>query len=396
MSPVFNHILSAILITPLAGALVLLCVSGRKTAAIKWLANGFAGLGFLVSLPLWFHYEPLGKTWQFAERGELISAIGASYYLGVDGLSILLILLTTLMGWIAILASWNEIKERVKEFYVCMLVLQAGMLGVFMALDFLLFFLVLEVVLGAMYCVIRIWGGGPRPYPAITFLLVTLAGSVVFLVGILALYFYNHSVTGRVFVRYHPVPDPQRAVRRPEVGLSRILPRLRREGADVPVSRLAARRADYGSDRRFGDAGCRLPEGGHLWVPSLLPADAARGVTVLRADGCRAGDRRHRVRRARGARAERLETPRRILERELHGTRDARDVCADACRCHRKHGSTDQSRHLDWRVVPPCWHRVRASSHAGDCRVRRPVEGDASLRHGVSDHVDVARSGYPR
>ena len=196
MSSAFNHILSAILIAPLAGALVLLCLSGRKTAAIRWLANAFAGLGFLVSLPLWFLYEPLGKTWQFAERGELISAIGASYYLGVDGLSILLILLTTLMGWIAILASWNEIKERVKEFYVCMLVLQTGMLGTFMALDFLLFFLFLEVMLVAMYFVIRIWGGGPRLYPAIKFLLVTLAGSVVLLLGILTLYFYNHSVTG--------------------------------------------------------------------------------------------------------------------------------------------------------------------------------------------------------
>src|SRR5262245_10040599 len=191
-----QHLLSVILFTPLAGAIVLLFVDRRNEHAIRWIANTTAALGFAVSLPLWFRYDPAGHTWQFVEKAQWIPSIGASYYLGVDGFSILLILLTTLMGFIAILSSWDAITERVKEFYVCMLVLQTGMLGAFMTLDFLLFFLFWEVMLVPMYFLIGIWGGGRRLYSAIKFFLYTLAGSVVMLLGILGLYFFNHSLTG--------------------------------------------------------------------------------------------------------------------------------------------------------------------------------------------------------
>ena len=188
----FNtHLLSVILFTPLAGALVLLFVDKRQENAIRWIANSVAGIGFLVSVPLWFRYDPAGGAWQFVERAEWIPSIGASYFLGVDGFSVLLILLTTLMGFIAILSSWTAITERVKEFYVFMLVLQTGMLGAFVSLDFLLFFLFWEVMLVPMYFLIGIWGGGRRLYSAIKFFLYTLVGSVVMLLGILALYFSN-------------------------------------------------------------------------------------------------------------------------------------------------------------------------------------------------------------
>jgi NADH-quinone oxidoreductase subunit M len=190
-----SHLLSVILFTPLAGALLLLLVPGTREREIRWIANIVAGLGFLVSVPLWF-YNPQGAGWQFVEKAEWIPSIGASYYLGVDGFSVLLILLTTLMGFIAVLSSWTAITERVKEYYICLLVLQTGMLGAFMALDFLLFFLFWEVMLVPMYFVIGIWGGGRRLYSAIKFFLYTLLGSVVMLLGILALYFYYHDVTG--------------------------------------------------------------------------------------------------------------------------------------------------------------------------------------------------------
>src|SRR5262245_34227537 len=191
-----NHLLSLILFTPLAGALVLLFVSGRQVNTIRWIANIFAVLGFLVSVPLWFRYDPAGSTWQFVERADWIATIGASYYLGVDGFSVLLILLTTLMGAIAVLSSWTAITERVKEFYIFMLVLQTGMLGAFVSLDFLLFFLFWEVMLVPMYFLIGIWGGGRRLYSAIKFFIYTLVGSVVMLLGILALYFHNYAATG--------------------------------------------------------------------------------------------------------------------------------------------------------------------------------------------------------
>ena len=133
---------------------------------------------------------------QFIERAPWIPSIGAEYFLGVDGITFLLILLTTMMGFIAILSSWTAITERVKEYYIFLLVLQTGMLGAFMSLDFLLFFLFWEVMLVPMYFLIGIWGSANRLYSAIKFFLYTLVGSVVMLLGILALYFYNHSVTG--------------------------------------------------------------------------------------------------------------------------------------------------------------------------------------------------------
>src|SRR5882757_9577177 len=191
-----NHYLSIILFLPLAGALVLLLVNKQNENAIRWIANLVALAGFAISVPLWFWYQPSGADFQFIERAPWIPSVGAEYFLGVDGLSALLILLTTMMGCIAMLSSWNAITERVKEYYIFLLILQTGMLGAFMALDFLLFFLFWEVMLVPMYFLIGIWGSANRLYSAIKFFLYTLVGSVVMLLGILALYFYNHQVTG--------------------------------------------------------------------------------------------------------------------------------------------------------------------------------------------------------
>jgi NADH-quinone oxidoreductase subunit M len=191
-----NYYLSLILFTPLAGALLLLLVDKENVGAIRWIANAVALLGFVISVPLWFLYNPGSGDFQFVERLPWIPSIGAEYFLGVDGLSALLILLTTMMGFIAILSSWGAITERVKEYYIFLLVLQTGMLGAFMALDFLLFFLFWEVMLVPMYFLIGIWGSSNRLYSAIKFFLYTLVGSVVMLLGILALYFYNHTLTG--------------------------------------------------------------------------------------------------------------------------------------------------------------------------------------------------------
>ncbi|MBZ5558882.1 MAG: NADH-quinone oxidoreductase subunit M [Acidobacteriia bacterium] len=191
-----NHYLSIILFTPLAGALVLLLINKKNEDAIRWVANIVALIGFAISVPLWFWYNPSSADFQFVERAQWIPSVGAEYFLGVDGLSTLLILLTTMMGFIAVLSSWTAITERVKEYYIFLLVLQTGMLGAFMSLDFLLFFLFWEVMLVPMYFLIGIWGSANRLYSAIKFFLYTLVGSVVMLLGILALYFYNHQLTG--------------------------------------------------------------------------------------------------------------------------------------------------------------------------------------------------------
>ena len=191
-----SSLLSLILFTPLVGALVLLFVPKRQEDAIRWIANVTVVLGFLVSLPLWFRYDTANPDFQFIERLPWIPSIGAEYFLGVDGFSVLLILLTTLMGVIAVLSSWTAITMRVKEYYIFLLMLQTGMIGAFVSLDFLLFFLFWEVMLVPMYFLIGIWGSDNRLYSAIKFFLFTLVGSVVMLLGILAVYFYNFEVTG--------------------------------------------------------------------------------------------------------------------------------------------------------------------------------------------------------
>src|SRR5688572_27622128 len=164
--------------------------------AIRWIANLVALAGFLVSVPLWFWYNSQDASYQFVERLTWIPSIGAQYFLGVDGFSALMVLLATLFGSIAILSSWTAITERLKEYYIFLLVLQTGMVGAFVSLDFLLFFLFWEVMLVPMYFLIGIWGSDRRLYSAIKFFLYTLVGSVVMLLGILGLYFYNYNVTG--------------------------------------------------------------------------------------------------------------------------------------------------------------------------------------------------------
>jgi NADH-quinone oxidoreductase subunit M len=191
-----SHYLSLVLFLPLVGALLVLLTPKQNENAIRWVANIFMLVGFIISVPLWFQYNPQNPEFQFVERMPWIPSVGAEYFLGVDGFSALLILLTTLIGVIATLSSWSAITERVKEYYVFLLVLQTGMLGAFMSLDFLLFFLFWEVMLVPMYFLIGIWGSANRLYSAIKFFLYTLVGSVVMLLGILALYFYHHSVTG--------------------------------------------------------------------------------------------------------------------------------------------------------------------------------------------------------
>jgi NADH-quinone oxidoreductase subunit M len=195
-----NHILSIILFTPLVGALVLLFVPKEDKDAIRWIANLFSLGGFLVSLPLvpWFWAQlQSADRFKFIEGtpNNWIPSIGAGYVIGIDGISFLLIMLTTLLGWISILSSWTAIENRVKEYYVWFLILQTGMLGVFMALDFFLFFVFWEAMLVPMYLLIGIWGGPRKLYAAIKFFLYTLAGSVLMLLGILFLYFHHHALT---------------------------------------------------------------------------------------------------------------------------------------------------------------------------------------------------------
>ncbi len=188
-------ILSIVCYVPLAGALVIMfAMKSGQEAAIRKLATGVAFVDFLISLPLWFAFNPNATgdaIFQFRESHSWIESIGVRYEFGIDGIALLLVLLTTLLGFISFLSSWSAIHTREKEYYVFLLLLQTGMLGVFMAMDFFLFYVFWEVMLVPMYFLIGIWGGPRKLYAAIKFFLYTLVGSVLMLLGILALYFYN-------------------------------------------------------------------------------------------------------------------------------------------------------------------------------------------------------------
>jgi NADH-quinone oxidoreductase subunit M len=158
-----DHLLSIVTYTPLAGAVLLLLPPFKRSDdAVRWVANLFGFAGFLVSLPLWFWFDRGAEGFQFVEKQPWIPSIGVQYLFGVDGMSVLLILLTTLLGFIAILSSWSAIEDRVRAYYVFLLLLQAGMLGVFCALDMFLFYVFWEVMLVPMYFLIGIWGGARR------------------------------------------------------------------------------------------------------------------------------------------------------------------------------------------------------------------------------------------
>jgi len=184
-----NNILSIITWLPALGAIVILALMKKdQSSLIKRFATAWFGLDFLISLWLLNYNRTVGGM-QFLENHEWIPVIGARYQMGADGVAVLLIVLTTLLGVIAALSSWNYIQKREKEYYVLLLLLQAAVIGVFSSMDLFLFYLFFEVSLVPMYFLIGIWGGENRLYAAIKFFLYTLVGSVVMLLGVLKMYF---------------------------------------------------------------------------------------------------------------------------------------------------------------------------------------------------------------
>lgn len=183
-----DHLLSAVVCTPLIGFLVLLLIPSSQTRAIKLWTNIVFVVGLLMMIPLATGFRS-DQDFQFAERVPWIPSIGASWSLAIDGYALLLILLTGLIGAIAVLASWSSVTLRIKEYYAHFLILQFGMLGVFAARDLLLFFVFWELTLIPMYFIIAIWGGQRRQYASMKFMVYTLVGSMMLLLGMLALYF---------------------------------------------------------------------------------------------------------------------------------------------------------------------------------------------------------------
>ncbi|MFO7606359.1 MAG: NADH-quinone oxidoreductase subunit M [Desulfurivibrionaceae bacterium] len=183
--------LSILIFLPLAGALGLFLIGNDHFAKIWSLLVTLATA--LCSLPLYFGFDLTTAKYQFAEHHAWIPAWDINYTLGIDGISLLLVLMTTLIMPLCVLGSWSYIRKRVREFMACLLIMETSMIGVFVALDFVLFYILWEAMLIPMYLMIAIWGGPRKVYASTKFFLYTLAGSVLLLVAIIALYLQNGS-----------------------------------------------------------------------------------------------------------------------------------------------------------------------------------------------------------
>ena len=191
-------ILSLIIFSPLLGVLLLLFVDRERSELAKWIALLASGVTMLISLPLYFAFDIDGPAFQFVERVSWISAWGVEYHLGLDGISLFLVLLTTLLTFISVLSAWTAVTKNVREFMITMLLLEVGMNGVFVALDVFLFYVFWELMLFPMYFLIGVWGSERRLYAAIKFVVYTMSASVLMLVAILSLYYLNYQSTGEL------------------------------------------------------------------------------------------------------------------------------------------------------------------------------------------------------
>ncbi len=184
-----GHLLSWLIFIPLIGAGLLFVTPGEENQ--RRLAFVVTTFNAILSLKLWNAFDASTAALQFGERFCWIPSLNIEYALGVDGISILLVMLTTFIMPLCVLGSWTYISKRVKEFMICLLVMETAMIGVFCALDFVLFYVLWEMMLIPMYLLIGIWGGPRKKYASIKFFLYTLAGSVMLLVAIIALYLAN-------------------------------------------------------------------------------------------------------------------------------------------------------------------------------------------------------------
>ena len=189
MNPLGFPILSTVTFLPLVGVLLILLMSDENRIKITAFVAAMATL--IVSLALFFNFDIRTPLFQFGERFAWIPAYNINYVLGVDGISIMLIVLTALIAPLCVLCSWKAIEKRVKEFMICILLMETAMIGVFCSLDFILFYVFWEAMLIPMYLLIAIWGGPNKDYASLKFFIYTLFGSVFLLVAIIALYLAN-------------------------------------------------------------------------------------------------------------------------------------------------------------------------------------------------------------
>jgi NADH-quinone oxidoreductase subunit M len=206
-----TQILTIVAFFPLIGTFLLMFVPRERHDSIKSIALIIAFITFLFSLWMYSMFVPLAHGMQFELNVPWISGFGINYHVGIDGISLLLIMLTTILSVIIMISSWNAIKTGVKGYYICMLLLETGMIGVFVSLDLFLFYVFWEVMLIPMYFIIGVWGGPRKTYAAIKFVLFTMFGSLLMLVALIYLFFMYHGYYGEYsfdLLKYYSMPIP--------------------------------------------------------------------------------------------------------------------------------------------------------------------------------------------
>lgn len=191
-----NNLLTYLIFSPLAGALIVLFLDKTKHNAMRWIALLSTLFTFALAIVLFLRFDASEAGFQFFKETAWIEAIDVAYRVGVDGISLLLVMLTAFIMPISVLASWSAIKHRVKEYFVFLLLLEVGMIGVFLALDMFLFYIFWEAMLIPMYFIIGVWGGKDRIYAAVKFFLFTMIGSLLMLVAIIWIGVYASHTTG--------------------------------------------------------------------------------------------------------------------------------------------------------------------------------------------------------
>src|SRR5579863_925483 len=273
-------LLTLVTFLPLVGAFFILLARGEEAVVARnarWIALWTALIDFALSLVLWIDFDPQTADFQFVERADWISLgdFKIQYHMGIDGISLFFILLSTLLTLICVVASWESVTSRVKEYMIAFLVQETLMVGMFCALDFILFYMFFEGVLIPMFLIIGVWGGPRRIYAAFKFFLYTRLGA-------------DAAGDPRRLLpdgdeRHHRGAQPQLPVRPAEMAVARLLRLLRRQGADVAGAHLAAGRACRGSDRGLGHPRRHSLEDGRLRLHPLLAADVPARLALLHA-----------------------------------------------------------------------------------------------------------------
>jgi NADH-quinone oxidoreductase subunit M len=185
-----NSLLTYLILIPLIGSFLILFIKKEQANVIRYAALAISTIAFIVSLVIYFQFDSANSDFQFINKIEWIKGLNIHYHVGVDGMSLLLVLLTTFLTPLTLLSSWSSIETKVKEFTFFFLMLEVGMLGVFISLDLFLFYIFWEAMLIPMYFIIGIWGGKERVYAAVKFFIYTMFGSLLMLVAIVWLAVY--------------------------------------------------------------------------------------------------------------------------------------------------------------------------------------------------------------